>query len=60
MSTFYKSNKDYSRVLRQIDESDKITKGSKKTIHDFVERLLAEGISHARIKKYLIILRKKK
>ena len=57
MDSFYKTNKNYQRVLAQILKSRKISKQNKATIRSFLQRLLAENISPGRIKKYLTVLR---
>jgi hypothetical protein len=55
MDAFYKSNKDYA--LARIEASKKISRKNKEIVRAFVQRLLAEGISPWRIKKYLFYIR---
>ncbi|MBI3413015.1 MAG: tyrosine-type recombinase/integrase [Candidatus Aenigmarchaeota archaeon] len=57
MDSFYRSNKDYERVLCQIRVMPEISPNNAETLAAFAQRLRAEGISLGRIKKYLILLR---
>jgi len=57
MNNFYQSNKNYNKVLAEIDTSGEISEKNKRIVGGFLTSLQAENISPQRIKKYLTCLR---